>query len=457
MSRSEKRPDSFQVDSTRQKVDAAFFRPEDAPNDGRPHWVDQILPIEFKSRKEGNKFDPFDDRDGAKIESGATKRKESRGQIITYANLLFYLQHRIFLVMLCVIGRRFRFLRWDYAGALVTKSVDYYENPELLCEFLWRISYLSPVQLGLDPTAVRLHIRPDHMKAMDDILKYLRKRAVDYEPDELTKPLRKGYVFQYVLDMFEKSIECLEFPRYELKITDGGETRSFIVGRPAFRGSGALGGCIRGWVAYDTQDKCLVWLKDTWRPWSDSIEKEGDVLRRLNAASVEGVPTVVCHGDIEGQVTITGLWWESKNPVSQCEPSSPVLTTAVSAQPPQTHLHSPYVLSSRAGSTSTALSTNISGTSRNVHQGPDFPAPQSSDKKRKRDCDEQSYHVPSFVPIGRKGPSPRFRPDCPIQHYRHYRIVEQEVCLPLKEFRSPEQLVSIIFDCILGEYIRHSR
>ena len=329
ISRSEKRPDSLQIDSTRQKVDAALFRPEDAPNDGRPHWVDQILPIEFKNRKEGNKFDPFDDRDGAKIESDATKRKESRGQIITYANLLFYLQHRVFVIMLYVIGRRCRFLLWDCAGALVTKSIDYYENPELLCEFLWRVSCQPLPALGLDPTAVRLPLRPDRRNIMDDVLERLKNKVVNYEPGKLKEPLPDGYVFKYVFDMFENSISCHDFPRYELKITDGEETRSFLVGRPVFRGSGALGGCIRGWVAYDTQEKRLVWLKDTWRPWCDSIEKEGDILLRLKGAGIDGVPTVACHGDVAEQVTKTATWWESKNPL----PDQPSPGTSLSTAP----------------------------------------------------------------------------------------------------------------------------
>ena len=79
---SEARPDPLDMDSTRQKVDAAFFRPEDAPTDGRPHWVDQCLPCEFKNRKEGNKLDPFDDRKFYNLESVAKLRKDTRGQIV---------------------------------------------------------------------------------------------------------------------------------------------------------------------------------------------------------------------------------------------------------------------------------------------------------------------------------------------------------------------------------------
>ncbi|TBU44036.1 hypothetical protein BD309DRAFT_920601 [Dichomitus squalens] len=448
MSRSEKRPDSLEIDSTRQKVDAAFFHPQDAPKDGCPHWVDQVVPVEFKNRKEGNKFDPFDDRVQAQTETNAKKRKDTRGQIITYADLLFYLQHRVFLFMLLVIGRRFRLIRWDRSGILVTRSTDYYENPQLLCEFLWRISSQPQEALGLDPTATRLTLRPNLTNEMDDVLDELRKLAVEHNPSKLNEPLPEGYVFQYVLDMFAESIRCPEFPRYELRITDGRNTHKFLVGKPAYRGSGALRGCVRGWVALDLEKKRFVWLKDTWRAWGESIEKEGDVLLRLNEAHIEGVPTVVCHGDVEKQVTVTATWWGRETSAPRCEPSP---TTTLPTGPA-----GPSTSSLGFVSPSARVSSPFSVTDTHVLDGGDQTADvletRNNEKKRKRDSPEPGDPGASSQTGEGDITPPRFRADCPLQDYRHYRLAEKEICLPLKRFQDARQLARLVMDCILAHY-----
>ncbi|TBU56134.1 hypothetical protein BD310DRAFT_1025944, partial [Dichomitus squalens] len=446
MSRSETRPDSLEIDSTRQKVDAAFFHPQDAPKDGCPHWVDQVVPVEFKNRKEGNKFDPFDDREQAQTDTNAKKRKASRGQIITYADLLFYLQHRVFLFMLLVIGCRFRLICWDRSGILVTRSTDYYENPQLLCEFMWRISYQPQEALGLDPTATRLTLRPNLTNEMDDVLDELRKLAVDQIPRTLDEPLPEGYIFQYVLDMFAESIRCPEFPRYELRITDGENTHKFLVGKPAYRGSGALRGCVRGWVALDLEKKRFVWLKDTWRPWGESIEKEGDVLLRLNEAHIEGVPTVVCHGDVEEQVTVTATWW-GRETAPRCEPTP---TT------PPTGSASPCTTSLGFVSTGARVSNTVPVTENPLLDGgsqtADVLETRNNEKKRKRDSPEPG--VPDASSQTGEGDitPPRFRADCPLQDYRHYRLAVKEVFLPLKKFQDARQLVGLVMDCIVAHY-----
>ncbi|TBU26878.1 hypothetical protein BD311DRAFT_808089 [Dichomitus squalens] len=84
--RSESRPHSKITDSTAQRIDCGFFRPSEAPNDGRPHWELQLVPVEFKNRKDGHKYDPFVDEDiehlDTVLESQAKSRKAVRQQII---------------------------------------------------------------------------------------------------------------------------------------------------------------------------------------------------------------------------------------------------------------------------------------------------------------------------------------------------------------------------------------
>ncbi|KAI0629045.1 kinase-like domain-containing protein, partial [Trametes polyzona] len=68
-----------------------------------------------------------------------------------------------------------------------------------------------------------------------------------------------------------------------------------------------------GYVAYDCQKKCLVYLKDSWRVVHDDIKKEGDVLQTLNENKVPYVPTLAYHGDL-GQATLSQDLWRRYHP-----------------------------------------------------------------------------------------------------------------------------------------------
>ncbi|TBU40879.1 hypothetical protein BD309DRAFT_899117, partial [Dichomitus squalens] len=321
---SERRPDPKNMDGTGQKVDAAFFRPQDAPTDGRPHWSSQVVPAEFKSRKKGDIYDPFDDK-GIDFESQAEKRKEVRAQIVTYSELVFEHQHRVFVIMLLVMGRRYRLLRWDRAGTIVTPSVDYYENPDDLCEFLWRISHLDDEALGIDPTAIRLE--GDDFDELDTIA----QRVVN-EVDETPRPLEgetfpESFHYKYVRKMFEESIRDRDRPRYKLQIPSGDGVDHFLVGKAAVVTPGMAGRGTQCWVAWHCEGSRFVWLKDSWRVSFEDIEKEGDILARLNHVKIPGVPTLVCHGDIGNQTTLTADWWKHKNPRAPVA-ESPTATSA---------------------------------------------------------------------------------------------------------------------------------
>ncbi|KAI0364875.1 hypothetical protein BV20DRAFT_982917 [Pilatotrama ljubarskyi] len=173
------RPDLEEVDGFRHKIDTAFFKIAELSSDGRPHWADQVVSVEFK--RHGTDMDPFDDRDDRTVDAQAVERKKVRGQIITYAEQIFRLQHRTALYMLLVIGRNFRFVRWDRSGAIVTRPVDYVARPDVLRDFLWRLGKQSDEQLGVDPSATRLYPGEEDYKLMDE---YAAKVATDLATDE---------------------------------------------------------------------------------------------------------------------------------------------------------------------------------------------------------------------------------------------------------------------------------
>ncbi|KAI0776265.1 hypothetical protein BD413DRAFT_491319 [Trametes elegans] len=92
---------------------------------------------------------------------------------------------------------------------------------------------------------------------------------------------------------------------------------------PYFLASGVIGRFTRGYVALDVTDPGrpahFVFLKDAWRIVSDDIEKEGIVLETLKTRKVKFIPTVLCHGDITGQRSISQDHWPRYHKGKKCE------------------------------------------------------------------------------------------------------------------------------------------
>ena len=308
--------------------------------------------------------------------------------------------------MLLVIGRRFRLLRWDRAGVIVTPAIDYYQHPGVLCDILLRISYLEGHELGFDSSAIRLRPTDVDFLRMDvaalhdpaDISHAERK----LEERETERPL----AFQYVRSLFRTSLDS-HWPRYRLEVPNGSGTREFLVAKPVFCANDLVGRGTRGYVALDCETGRFVWLKDAWRASYLHTETEGDFLGRLNGAGVENVPTLVCHGDIRNQTTITGDVWERQQRL------------------PYDHQPAPSLLS-----TSAPCDT--------------LPASSEGSRKRKRSEEPEDNSV---LPANAVAKS-----DGPLRHHTHYRIAVQEVCMPLEYFQYGRQLLSIVLDCLRGKW-----
>ncbi len=166
----------------------------------------------------------------------------------------------------------------------------------------------------------------------------------------------------------------------------------------------------RGYVALDCETGEFVWLKDAWRAHYLLVDNEGDVLRRLNKAEVMHIPTLVCHGDIQDQVTLTPEWWEAKNPRSSSASVPDSSASPCPSSPP------PHTVSTSSSSTA-----------------------------RKRKCDDESGSEDRSTGFS------AFRDDCPLRLHRHYRLVTKEVAMPLHNFTDGQQLASLVLDCISGK------
>ncbi|KAJ8468888.1 hypothetical protein ONZ51_g9357 [Trametes cubensis] len=427
-------------DASKQKVDAAFFPQATTPTDGKPHWAEQLVSVEFK--KGETKNDPFEDNEKKAMDPDASSRKEVRSQIMSYAQKVFERQPRTHLFMLFVIGQNFRVLRWDRSGVVVTPLIDYVLHPDLLYEFLWRIGRASMAQLGLDPTAKLIKPGSDEYKKMDELAK---KVATDLVA-ECSKVVANGdenNMFAYVREKFNESLEE-DWPRWKLSVPqEDGSMRYFLVGKPTFTTSSLVGRATQGYVAMDPlakePKKQLVWLKDAWRAFYDLVEAEGVVLQQLKNASVQGIPTLVCHGDLPGQATVTPDIWEKNQKAleeEQKRAAEKKLKRTTRKKQKQKRVARTTAVSAPAVAPSAASA------------GAAVPASAASGTKRRRDeiDDEQALLPP---PHGVEGSQADDADDkCPLRRHRHYRIVVEEVGLPLEQFENGFHLVSVIHDCI---------
>ncbi len=310
------------ADPTKQSVDLGMYPSPLAPKppaDGsyaRMDWAAVDILIECKDSP--TEEDPFDD-DAADALSTAVKRKAAHGQLLSYAELVYRYQQRCHVYIILLLGDFARIVRFDHSGLFSTKKFNYKKEGEKLTDFLWRFSRLTRAERGHDPSAVRIsHNSP--------LGKAVRNMA---EPPKEVDPQR-----DYIRAAFQTSLDR-KWPWWRLEVpvvADEGtpeETRSvrrFAVGKPHFQAPGIAGRATRGYVALPLTAKGgvegpFVYLKDAWRVDREGIEREGPILSELNRLKIKHVPTLLCHGDIPGQVTVSQDIWPDYHPQ---EPECPL-------------------------------------------------------------------------------------------------------------------------------------
>ncbi|KAH9925638.1 uncharacterized protein BXZ73DRAFT_78972 [Epithele typhae] len=409
----------FLEDRRSEKIEGALYYTVNAPTDHLPHLADQVVPIEFKQGK--SYLDPFDDRD----ENGtARSRKKVREQLAHHTETVLVEQHRTFLFFIFVLGWQIRFTRWDQSGVIVTPLVDYYDAWETTCDFLRRIAFLachnpSGEDVGYDNTAVRIEPGSPRWTLMTNVSEK-RPTDVDHEErdlrdDELTDS--EDFTFAYIRTRFRNSIQT--GPRYALQVPDESGMHTLLVGRPEFTAGGVVGRFTRGYIGYDEKTGQFYWLKDTWRADYKRLAKEGDTLKRLQEAGVKNIPTLVCHGDIDKQVTRTHDFWSA-----QQAQRMDVLFDA----PPPANDASPLRGHHASGLCSPLLRKSADSTAckRKLHE---FKASQGV---AHNDGDDAM--------------DPDFDSACPLRRHRHYRLCVKEIGRPLESFTSPRQFVRIMHD-----------
>ncbi|KAF8502737.1 hypothetical protein F5888DRAFT_1115378 [Russula emetica] len=195
------------------------------------------------------------------------------GQLIAYATALHHSQFRVFSFGVVLYGEKGRLLRWDRSGVIYTEAFEWAEQPDTLCEFFWRLNFLSPVDRGYDTTVTPVMDDDDEAKAALPKLRTY-KGWEKLKSDNLRRILVQD--------------DCA---------TDG-QLKSYITPGAVWDTNSLFGRCTFGYIAYDVATSKLVYLKDFWRIDLPRIQKEGDVYRKLHDAEVPNIPTLGPAGDV---------------------------------------------------------------------------------------------------------------------------------------------------------------
>ncbi|KAI0641592.1 hypothetical protein C8Q79DRAFT_929651 [Trametes meyenii] len=449
------------TDTSKGKVDAALYCDGHTPEDGRPDWTHVRLYIEFK--RGGTSLDPFDDDDTDNPEATAAKRAAARSQITAYTRTTFFYQHRNALYSLFVNGQEFRVLRWDRSGVVVTKKLNYVEDPIPLLKFLVYFGRLSDSEQGIDMTATLLTPGSKALRLMaefakddpsdmpyeeDDLVaawdtaespsvprgssssRTRKARAKKDDPesylDEVESPDDSDCrVFSYVRKKFRESLVA-DWPHYKLEA--GPEKRPFLVGMPVYSSSSMFGRGTRGYVALDVKSRRFVFLKDSWRPFYEGVEPEGHYLNMMSSEDKVFIPRLLVHGDVTGDFTFAAPYAQQRyNKRREALREALEKARASGAQ-------------SDANAASPVQEEEMRGKKRSPDHMGNEDAEQAHDEESDTESDDGAETVPE---------SRYFR------HYTHYRIAVKDVCLSFADIKSSYQLVNMIYDCMSAHYMAY--
>ncbi|OBZ74250.1 hypothetical protein A0H81_06298 [Grifola frondosa] len=315
-----------------------------------------------KFKKKGNGDDAFNDSEQGPFEVESSHAAQVRGQLISYAEMAMNRQHRTHLYSVFVMHKFARLIRWDRAGAVVSEKFDYRENPEILGEFFWRFSHMTDEAQGYDPTAQLLNPRMKLFRLMDTMAEKALPEPFDYIRQQFKDSLKE--------DSLKEDADKVDWPRYKLAVEDKEKgTRYFLVGRCHGQSPDLVGRATRTYVAIDVETETFVHLKDQWRyafdvpaegeaqgnvaPRDEDVQEgeddgyplrpgelhlEGDILSHLNKTGVRNIPTMLWHGDVGGQVTVTRDVWR-RMPERLRKASSSKDSAGDKRHPPSTLMH----------------------------------------------------------------------------------------------------------------------
>ncbi|KAA1477023.1 hypothetical protein DENSPDRAFT_854072 [Dentipellis sp. KUC8613] len=266
--------------------------------------------------------DPYANPPGASSRKGLRpdvmvyrSMRDTRGQIIAYASANLELQFRTFVFSVLILGRFARLIRWDRSGAIVTRRIDYVEDPKPLVEFLWRYNFLSDAQRGYDGSVKPADVeQPDYGSA----LSCLRQAIGD--PDT-AKPFKLFLLRMIPIYEDDYSLVASEGPSSSLSARQYPETLpsrladksyyatnlepdehthgwDYYVTAPRTSDHGPFGRATRSLYVYDRHQHRVLHLKDTNRILSPRHVVEHEVINELGDKGIQHISTVHAAWDV---------------------------------------------------------------------------------------------------------------------------------------------------------------
>ncbi|KAL5521215.1 hypothetical protein ACEPAG_9138 [Sanghuangporus baumii] len=249
------------------------------------------FPMELKPKRSK---DPFrDPKEGVNVADHKFVRSDDAsqeiiGQITSYAAAQMGMSFRTHCFSVLIAGDSARLIRWDRAGAVVTRSFNYIEVSWLV-DFLERFSRLSRLQCGWDWTA-----RP--ATAIDgELLKNARKALIrhrfkdesEQEFQDRSEYFRRARYFKFLVPVLHVGQE-----------TGAVRFKSYIGTFPRRWACSLLGRNSRGTPAFDPESGQIYWLKDSWRIDMDMVVVEHISYEKMERCNVRNLIPLVTAGDV---------------------------------------------------------------------------------------------------------------------------------------------------------------
>ena len=265
------------------------------------HWIETHVKGQASASKCPFNFDAHEEGFLYWDEEG----RRALNELTRHMAHIFRLQHRAFVHAVYFFRNKARLIYFDRSGAAVSDWCCFEEDLHLQ-EFVYRLARASDAERGHDPTATLA------APGSQDVKGFLAlAEGIDQPPGEQLR--------QWVASSTDRG--C---PIYKLRVVSqsaipspepsgaehpGEQThRDFLVGRPHFSSDSLFGRATRGYIAFDLARKTLCFLKDSWRSSVPGRARpEHEVYERLysrlraNGRDTEGLPAVLCAGDVGGQ------------------------------------------------------------------------------------------------------------------------------------------------------------
>ncbi|KAG7087798.1 hypothetical protein E1B28_013739 [Marasmius oreades] len=254
--------------------------------------------VELEPREEQDPFLEIQDdlSDDYYIDRDTYEAQATRDQISTYAGALMARQFRTHCFSVIIFGHYARLIRWDRAGATVSKLFHVW-NETFLVDFLWRYHSADREARGHDPCVVPLNPKTQEREItrVREILEMGKEEFVYMFTihDETGEKEHRFYGGKMVTT-------ALPTPR-------GRCTKGFLVttteaiNRPQPVGSEILKSNIH-------------YLKATWRTLAWDLEPEGKIYASLKDADVPHIPTLLASGDARGRWQNTQTKYMNNHP-----------------------------------------------------------------------------------------------------------------------------------------------